>query len=92
VTELPSGTLTFLFTDLEGSTALWEHDADTMRVAVARHDELLTEVVHGGGGRVVKTTGDAKRDMTSHDRVSGTRRVLHVHSCLLRAVSFQLAS
>ena len=58
MTELPSGTLTFLFTDLEGSTALWEHDADTMRAAVARHDELLTEVVYGGGGRVVKTTGD----------------------------------
>jgi class 3 adenylate cyclase len=37
----PTGTLTFLFTDIEGSTRLWEHDAQAMQAALARHDELL---------------------------------------------------
>ncbi len=58
MTELPSGTLTFLFTDLEGSTALWEHDAEAMREAVARHDALLAGCVEANAGHVVKTTGD----------------------------------
>jgi predicted ATPase/class 3 adenylate cyclase len=58
VAELPSGTVTFLFTDLEGSTRLWEEHPDAMRAALARHDELLTEAVEGAGGRVVKSTGD----------------------------------
>ena len=38
---LPSGTVTFLFTVLEGSTRRWDDDADAMRAAVARHDALL---------------------------------------------------
>ena len=37
--ELPSGTVTFLFTDLEGSTGLWEEHPDAMRATLARHDE-----------------------------------------------------
>ena len=37
--ELPRGTVTFLFTDIEGSTALWEHDPAGIRAAVARHFE-----------------------------------------------------
>jgi predicted ATPase/class 3 adenylate cyclase/DNA-binding CsgD family transcriptional regulator len=56
--DLPSGTLTFLFTDLEGSTSLWESEPDVMREAVARHDELLGDAVTAHGGQVVKTTGD----------------------------------
>ena len=39
--ELPRGTVTFLFTDIEGSTALWERDRQTMAAAVARHIALL---------------------------------------------------
>ena len=50
--ELPSGTVTFLFTDLEGSTRLWEDDADAMRVAVARHDVLLEDAITRQGGVV----------------------------------------
>jgi len=41
-TPLPAGTITFLFTDIEGSTRLWEHHSETMRAALARHDALLT--------------------------------------------------
>ena len=56
--DWPSGTVTFLFTDLEGSTALWEDDAAAMREAVARHDVLLERCVEANGGHVVKTIGD----------------------------------
>jgi predicted ATPase/class 3 adenylate cyclase len=50
--------VTFLFTDIEGSTRLWEHHPDAMRVALARHDELLREEIEAHRGHVVKTTGD----------------------------------
>ena len=43
--ELPSGTVTFLFTDIEGSTALWERDATAMRAAVERHLTLLDAAI-----------------------------------------------
>src|SRR5215218_9034646 len=56
--ELPSGTVTFLFTDIETSTRLWEEHPDAMRDALARHDELLRQAIEGQSGYVVKTTGD----------------------------------
>jgi len=56
--EAPSGTLTFLFTDLEVSTRLWDEEPDAMRRALARHDAILREVVAEHGGHVVKGTGD----------------------------------
>ena len=58
MTDLPTGTVTFLFTDLEGSTRLWEEQPDTMRDALARHDEILRDAVEKRDGVVVKTTGD----------------------------------
>ena len=39
--ELPSGTVTFLFTDIEGSTRLWEEHPEAMQAALARHDAIL---------------------------------------------------
>ena len=56
--ELPSGTVTFLFTDLESSTRLWEEHPEAMKAALARHDELLRDAIESHGGHVVKTTGD----------------------------------
>src|SRR5687768_2735974 len=56
---LPSGTVTFLFTDIEGSTTRWEHQPEAMRVALARHDALVRAAIHEQGGHVVKTMGDA---------------------------------
>ena len=56
--ELPTGTVTFLFTDLEGSTRLWEQHPDVMPAALARHDEILREAVDAHCGQVVKSTGD----------------------------------
>ncbi len=55
---LPTGTVTFLFTDIEGSTTLWEQHPDAMRVALARHDAQLCRAIESSNGRIVKTTGD----------------------------------
>ncbi len=49
---------TFLFTDIEGSSRLWEKQPERMRSALARHDRILREAVEGHRGVVVKTTGD----------------------------------
>ncbi|HSQ79823.1 MAG TPA: adenylate/guanylate cyclase domain-containing protein [Casimicrobiaceae bacterium] len=54
----PSTILTFLFTDIEGSTSMWEEHAEKMAKAVAGHDALLRDAVQRHGGHVVKTTGD----------------------------------
>ena len=57
--DLPTGTVTFLFTDIEGSTKLWEKSPRGMQVALTRHDALLWETIEGHGGFVFKTVGDA---------------------------------
>src|SRR5258708_13823100 len=57
--SLPSGIITFLFTDIEGSTALWEREPDAMRQALARHDAILRQAVEAQGGTVYKVIGDA---------------------------------
>jgi predicted ATPase/class 3 adenylate cyclase len=57
--SLPTGIVTFLFTDIEGSTRLWEHQAELMRTALARHDSLLRSAIQASGGHVFKTIGDA---------------------------------
>ncbi|MGA9357881.1 MAG: adenylate/guanylate cyclase domain-containing protein, partial [Mycobacterium sp.] len=54
----PSGVVTFLFTDVEGSTRRWESDADGMRVALAAHDNVLRAAIEAHGGRLFKHTGD----------------------------------
>src|ERR1700741_2046517 len=54
----PSGVVTFLFTDIEGSTRRWEADADGMRKALAAHDEVLRSAIEAHGGWVFKHTGD----------------------------------
>jgi predicted ATPase/class 3 adenylate cyclase len=56
---VPTGTVTFLFTDIEGSTRLWERQPGTMRSALARHDALVRTVIAAHGGHVFKTIGDA---------------------------------
>src|SRR5579884_1061615 len=59
MSTLPEGTATFLFTDIEGSTRLWERAPEAMREALARHDALLREAVEAHRGHVFKTIGDA---------------------------------
>jgi class 3 adenylate cyclase len=56
---LPSGTVTFLFTDIESSTKLWEDHTEAMQTALAHHDALLRQVITENNGYVFKTIGDA---------------------------------
>src|SRR5688572_21707741 len=55
----PTGTVTFLFTDIEGSTRRWEHLPAAMAAALVTHDRLLRSAIEEGGGHVFKTVGDA---------------------------------
>ena len=55
---MPSATVTFLFTDIEGSTQLWERHPRAMQAVLARHDALLRLAIEAHAGRVIKTTGD----------------------------------
>jgi DNA-binding SARP family transcriptional activator len=70
--DLPSvtRTVTFLLTDIEGSTAAWEADADAMAVALARHDELVEQVVTSRGGRLIKTRGEGDATFSVFERAS----------------------
>lgn len=69
-----SRTLTFLFSDLEGSSRLWEKFPDAMRVAVARHDAMLREAIESQRGQIVKTTGDGVHAVftTAQDAVAAS--------------------
>jgi predicted ATPase/class 3 adenylate cyclase len=55
---LPTGTVTFLFTDIAGSTRLWEQHTTAMQPALARHDHILRDAITTHGGMLVKGTGD----------------------------------
>src|SRR5207302_1979061 len=63
--ELPSGTVTFLYTDIEGSTRLWEEHPTAMRKAVTRHDAILRDTIGAQGGHVLasQATTDLTRDV-----------------------------
>ena len=56
--QRPSGTVSFLFTDVEGSTRLWDRVPDQMQLALVRHDEILRSAIDAHGGFVFSTAGD----------------------------------
>jgi class 3 adenylate cyclase len=62
--------VTFLLTDIEGSTAAWEADAEAMATALARHDELVEQVVTSRGGRLIKTRGEGDATFSVFERPS----------------------
>jgi class 3 adenylate cyclase len=77
----PSGVVTFLFTDVEGSTRRWEADAAAMRMARAAHDELLRGTIEGHGGWLFKHTGDgvcttAEMATYAYDQIDQARTAL----------------
>jgi predicted ATPase/class 3 adenylate cyclase len=57
--QIPTGTVTLLFTDVQGSTRLWEAEPEQMASALRRHDEILRTAIGQAGGYVFKTVGDA---------------------------------
>ncbi len=58
VAELPTGTVTFLFTDIEGSSSRWDNDSAAMADALSAHNAILDAAIDANGGAVVKTMGD----------------------------------
>ena len=58
MSDFPTGTVTFLFTDLESSTPLWESAPESMAVAIERHDVLLTARIEEHGGAIVRSRGE----------------------------------
>ncbi|HXL94172.1 MAG TPA: adenylate/guanylate cyclase domain-containing protein [Streptosporangiaceae bacterium] len=59
MSRIPSGTVTLLFSDIAGSTRLWETEPDAMAAALRRHDSILRQAIEGSAGYVFKTVGDA---------------------------------
>jgi len=57
-TDLPSGLITYLFTDVQGSTPMWQQHPQEMKNVMARHDFLLTSAVEINGGTVVRPRGE----------------------------------
>jgi class 3 adenylate cyclase len=68
--RLPSGTLTFLFTDIEGSSHLWEQDPAQMRVTMARHDALIESAVEQQAGQIVRPRGEGDSRFAVFTRAS----------------------
>jgi len=78
---IPSGTVTFAFTDIEGSTERWERDPPAMQAAIRRHDDLLRTSIVACGGHVFKTIGDGfcaafSRPQDAVDAMLGIQRAL----------------
>jgi predicted ATPase/class 3 adenylate cyclase len=67
---LPTGTVTFLFTDVEGSTRAWERQPDAVRLALARHDAIIEHVVAQHGGVVVRPRGEGDSRFVVFSRAS----------------------
>jgi class 3 adenylate cyclase len=75
--------VTFLFTDIEGSTRRWESDADAMRVALLAHDDVLRTAIERHGGFMFKHTGDGvcaafASPRSAVDAAVGAQRVLEL--------------
>lgn len=68
--ELPTGTLTFLFTDIENSTVFWEQDQDSMRAAMQRHDALIESAVSENMGVIVRPRGEGDSRFAVFPRAS----------------------
>lgn len=68
--DLPTGVVTFLLTDIESSTALWDAEPEEMAQALARHDHLVAHLVERGGGRLIKSQGEGDATLSVFPRAS----------------------
>src|SRR5262245_10826190 len=75
--DLPRGTITFLFTDVEGSTALWEREPEDTRLALERHDAIIEATVSKEGGVVVRPRGEGDSRFAVFDRASDAISAAH---------------
>jgi predicted ATPase/class 3 adenylate cyclase len=68
--ELPTGVVTFLLTDIEGSTTLWEAEPEAMAASLELHDELIERGAEAHGGRLLKTKGEGDSTLSVFPRAS----------------------
>jgi predicted ATPase/class 3 adenylate cyclase len=87
----PSGVVTFLFTDVEGSTRRWENNADEMRSALVAHDKVLRTAIEAHGGFLFKHTGDGVCAAFSSPR-SAVEAAVHAQRALELPVRMGLAT
>ena len=80
--SLPEGTVTFLFTDVEGSTRLLERFGDRLTEALTAHHDLAAEAVTANGGVIFETVGDAVYAAFA-DPLAGARGALAVQRAML---------
>ena len=69
--DLPTGTVTFLFTDIEGSTDLWERDEAAARQVLVRHDQIIEDLVEGHEGMLVRPRGEGDSRFAVFERAPG---------------------
>jgi len=81
--SLPTGVVTFLLTDIEGSTRLWEREPDTMRQALARHDAIVNACVQRQHGHVVKSKGEGDSVFAVFEHVRDAVTTALVLQCAL---------
>ncbi|MCA9845422.1 MAG: adenylate/guanylate cyclase domain-containing protein [Dehalococcoidia bacterium] len=82
MTDRPTGIITFLFTDIEGSTGRWEEQTAEMREALARHDDVLRTIIEAHGGWLFKHTGDGVLAGFSSPRPQPDKTIEHSVSML----------
>jgi class 3 adenylate cyclase len=83
--ELPEGMVTFMMTDVEGSTALWEEDPSTMAHALAKHDALIEEAVSANNGILRKARGEGDSTFSVFvDATSALSAILGIQLALTR--------
>lgn len=68
--DLPTGVVTFLLTDIEGSSHLWDLDPEAMAAALLRHDQLVADAVATAGGRIIKSKGEGDATLSVFGRAS----------------------
>src|ERR1051325_4106105 len=78
---LPTGTVTFLFTDIEDSTRLWQEQPEAMAIAHARHDEILQEAIETQHGHVFQIVGDSF-SAAFHNATDGLNAALQAQRAL----------
>ena len=85
MTALPTGTITFLLTDIEGSTALWEDDPAAARRALARHEAVIAAAVADHSGHLVKSRGEGDSTFSVFEHATAAvaaaaalQRALHI--------------
>jgi DNA-binding SARP family transcriptional activator len=85
--ELPTGVVTFLLTDIEGSSGLWEADSAAMAAALELHDDLIASTVQAHDGQLLKAKGEGDATVTVFPRASdGVAAAVDLQQALGRAI------